>query len=474
VGDSQRQHPGLTLAVLSIAGLSFALLQSMVAPALPDIQHTLNTDESTVAWILTAYLLSASVATPIIGRLGDIYGKEKSLLVVLVVLALGTMMSAVATSIHVMLVGRVVQGVGGGIFPLAFGIIRDEFPRERIAGGIGLMSAILGIGGGLGIVLAGPIVDGLSYHWLFWLPLVAVVGAAVLTHLFVPESPVKAPGRINWTAAALMSVGLTALLLGVTESSTWGWGSPKTIALIVGGIVILLAWVRGELRAREPLVDMRVMRLRPVWTTNLVALALGAGMYSSFIVLPQFVEAPSSTGFGFGASVTAAGLFMVPSTLAMLVVGPMAGPLEARFGSRLPLLFGCGFASAAFALLAIAHDQPWNVYLAAALLGVGIGLAFAAMANLIVQAVPATQTGVATGVNTITRTVGGAFGGQIVATIIANSAVAGQPTEHGFTVAFTVIAALLVIAVLTGLGIPQPGQRDPELITPDLAATEST
>ena len=192
--ESERQHPVTTLAVLSIAGLSFALLQSMVAPALPDIQHTLGTSEGTVAWILTAYLLSASVATPIIGRLGDVHGKEKSLLVVLVVLAVGTLISALATSIGTMILGRVIQGAGGGIFPLAFGIIRDEFPAERVAGSIGLMSAILGVGGGLGIVLAGPIVDTLSYHWLFWLPLTTVVLSTVLTYFFVPESPVKAPG----------------------------------------------------------------------------------------------------------------------------------------------------------------------------------------------------------------------------------------------------------------------------------------
>ena len=173
--EEGRQRPVVTLAVLSIAGLSFALLQSLVAPALPDIQHTLNTSEGTVAWILTAYLLSASVATPIIGRLGDVHGKEKSLLVVLAILALGTLISALATSIGMMILGRIIQGAGGGIFPLAFGIIRDEFPAERVAGSIGLMSAILGVGGGLGIVLAGPIVDSLSYHWLFWLPLATVI-----------------------------------------------------------------------------------------------------------------------------------------------------------------------------------------------------------------------------------------------------------------------------------------------------------
>ncbi len=453
--ESERQHPVTTLAVLSIAGLSFALLQSMVAPALPDIQHTLGTSEGTVAWILTAYLLSASVATPIIGRLGDVHGKEKSLLVVLVVLAVGTLISALATSIGTMILGRVIQGAGGGIFPLAFGIIRDEFPAERVAGSIGLMSAILGVGGGLGIVLAGPIVDNLSYHWLFWLPLTTVVLSTVLTYFFVPESPVKAPGRVNWGAAALLSTGLAALLLAVSETTDWGWGSAKTLGLISVGLIVMVAWVGVELRARYPLVDMTVMRSRPVWTTDLAAFLLGAGMYSTFIVLPQFVETPVGSGFGFGASVTAAGLFMVPATVAMLLVGPLAGPLQARFGSRLPLIFGCAFAASGFAMLAVVHNRPIEVYLAAALLGIGIGLAFAAMANLIVEAVPADQTGVATGVNTITRTIGGAFGGQIVATIISGG---GSPTESSFTLAFAVIAGSLVLSILAALAIPKPGK----------------
>ena len=454
--EEGRQRAVVTLAVLSIAGLSFALLQSLVAPALPDIQHTLNTSEGTVAWILTAYLLSASVATPIIGRLGDVHGKEKSLLVVLAILALGTLISALATSIGIMIVGRIIQGAGGGIFPLAFGIIRDEFPAERVAGSIGLMSAILGVGGGLGIVLAGAIVDSLSYHWLFWLPLATVTLSAVLTYFFVPESPIKAPGRVNW-GAALLSVGLAALLLAINEATDWGWASGKTISLITVGLVFLVAWVGVDLRARYPLVDMTVMRSRPVWTTDLAAFLLGAGMYSSFIVLPQFVETPTSSGFGFGASVTGAGLFMVPSTVAMLLVGPLAGTLQARFGSRLPLIFGCGFAAVAFSMLALAHTRPIEVYVAAGLLGIGIGLAFAAMVNLIVEAVPADQPGVATGVNTITRTIGGAFGGQLVATIISGG---GSPTESSFALAFAVIAGSLVLSILAGLAIPRTPPRE--------------
>jgi MFS family permease len=285
--ESDRQHHSVTFAVLALGGISYALLQSLVAPAIPDIQHALHTSENSVSWVLTAYLLSASVCTPLLGRLGDMYGKERLLVLVLALLSVGTLVSALATGLPLMLAGRVIQGAAGGVFPLAFGIIRDEFPRERIAGGIGLMSALLGVGGGAGVVLAGPIVDNLSFHYLFWLPLIPIVAATILTHLFVPESPVRVEGRVNWVGAALMTVGLVAVLVAVSETATWHWLSARTLATLAAGVVVLVLWVLSESRAAEPLVDMRMMRIRGVWTTNLVALLLGFGMYSSFIVLPE-------------------------------------------------------------------------------------------------------------------------------------------------------------------------------------------
>jgi EmrB/QacA subfamily drug resistance transporter len=460
-----RQHYNVTFALLAIAGVSYALLQSLVAPALPEMQHALHTSENSVSWILTSYLLSASVATPLIGRLGDMYGKERLLMIVLVLLSVGTVVSALSTSLPLMLVGRVIQGAAGGIFPLAFGIIRDEFPRARVAAGIGLMSALLGVGGGAGVVLAGPIVDHLSFHYLFWLPLIPIVIATVLTHLFVPESPIRVPGRINWAGAALMSLGLAAVLIAVSETATWHWLSLKTIGCIVLGLALLALWVRSESRSDHPLVDMRMMRIRGVWTTNLVALLLGFGMYSSFILLPQLVETPSRAGYGFGASVTQAGLFMLPSTLAMLVVGSQTGRLEKRFGSKPPLLAGGTLTLASFVLLAVAHDTRWEIYVAAALLGSGIGLAFAAMANLIIENVGPEQTGVATGMNTVTRTVGGGFGGAAVASLLASTVgTSGFPTANGYTAAFVVCAAALAIGVATGFAIPS--RRPQEIFEP--------
>jgi EmrB/QacA subfamily drug resistance transporter len=445
-----------------VAGITFALLQSLVAPALPEIQRDLGASATEVAWLLTAYLLSASILTPVVGRLGDMFGKEHTLLVALVVLAAGTALAGLAHTIGLLIAARVVQGCGGAIFPLAFGIIRDEFPRDRVAHGIALISALLGIGGGLGIILAGPIVDALNYHWLFWIPLVLVIVAIVATLLFVPESPIKSPGKVNWAGAALLAGWLVCLLVAISEGSDWGWGSPRTIGLFLAAAVLLVAWIYNELHAAEPLVDMTMMRIRGVWTVNVAAFLVGAGMYSSFILLPEFTEMPRAAGYGFHASVTQAGLFLLPSTVAMLVVSPLAGRLAGRVGSRVPLILGSITTSVSFAWLAVAHSHPWEIYVGSALLGAGIGLAFASLANLIVEAVRPDQTGVATGMNTVMRSIGGSVGSQIVASIIAGTVVGtALPTEHGFTIAFAVAAVACGLAALASLAVPRPTRHTP-------------
>jgi EmrB/QacA subfamily drug resistance transporter len=451
-----RRHYGLTFAVLAVAGISYALLQSLVAPALPVIQRDLHTSTTAVTWVFTSFLLSASIATPIAGRLGDMFGKERTMLFVLLVLAFGTLVSALATSVNLLIVGRVIQGTGGAIFPLAFGIIRDEFPPRRVASGIGFISALLGVGGGAGIVLAGPILAHLDYHWLFWLPLIPTAIAAVCTHLFVPESPLKVGGRVNWLGAGLLSSWLVALLLGVSQGPEWGWASPGVLGLFVAAAVLLVLWIRVESNAAEPLVDMPMMRLRGVWTTNVAATLLGFGMYGSFILIPEFVETPARAGYGFHASVTQAGLFLIPSTAGMLAVSPLAGRIAHGVGSRVALAAGALITMFCFVILAAAHTERWEIYLASLLLGAGIGLAFAALANLIVEAVPASQTGVATGMNTIMRTIGGAIGGQVAASIIAATVVASDlPTERGFTIAFTISAAALFVSFLSALAVPR-------------------
>jgi MFS family permease len=457
---THRTRPTLILAVLSLGGLAYAMLSSSVVPALPTMQHALHTNETGITWLLTAYLLAASVGTAILGRLGDMYGKERLLLLTLVILAAGTLLAAVSSSLGVIILARFIQGASGGIFPLAFGIVRDEFPRGKVAGSIGLLSAILGVGAGAGIVLSGVIVEHLNYHWLFWIPLVLTVIAALATWRFIPESPIRVPGRINWLAATLMTVGISTVLLAISQTTRWGWGSPKTLGLILLGVIVSIAWIEVEARSRNPLIDMTMMRIRGVWTTNLAAFLLGAGMYASFIVLPQIAQLPKSTGFGFGASVVVSGLYLLPSTIGMMILGIYAGRISQRFGSRAALVSGTAFTTASFALLAVAHSRPYDLLIAAGLLGVGVGLAFAALGNLIVQAVPSQQTGVASGMNTVMRTLGGALGGQLSATFIAAHMAHGHPTVTGFSETFLMATGFLLVCLLASVLVPKSPSAD--------------
>ena len=464
---NERAHHRVTFAVLTMGIGAYALLQSLVIPVLTTVQHDLHTSQDTVTWVLTAYLLSASIFTPVLGRIGDMMGKKRVFVITLVALAVGSLLAALTNSIGIMIVARVIQGVGGGMVPVAFGIIRDEFPAERVAGAVGALAALTAIGAGLGIVLAGPIVEALDYHWLFWLPMILTVAAAVLAVLVVPESPVRNPGRISWPPVLLLSGWLVALLVALSEAPDWGWGSGRVLGLLAAAVVLALVWVFAELRAATPLIDMTMMRLKGVWTNNLVALLIGVGMYATFAFLPEFVQTPSVAGYGFGASITRSGLMLLPATITMFVTGMFVGKLTRRLGGKVLVIAGCLVGAVAMSILAFAHAQQWEIYLSTALMGIGFGLAFAAMAALVVAAVPASQTGVASGMNANIRTIGGSIGSAAMASIVTSHlAASGLPKESGYTTGFAALTGCLVLAALAGLLIPALrglGQRGGDL-----------
>jgi EmrB/QacA subfamily drug resistance transporter len=450
-----RPHPVRSLLILSLAALAFALAQTTLLPALTELAKSLHTDASGVAWTITGYLLSAAVCTPIFGRLGDMFGKRRLLVVALALFGAGSVVSALGTSLEVVVAGRVLQGAGGGIFPLCFGIIRDEFPREKVGSSIGLISATFGIGGGAGLILGGVITDHASYHWIFWLGAISAAVAAIATEIFVPESPVRTPGRVDVRGAIVLGLGLTAPLLAIARANEWGWGDTRTLALFAAGAVILSAWVALQRRTPEPLVDIEMLRQPAVLMTNVATLLVGFGMFGSFILIPQLAESPASTGYGFGLDATGAGLLMVPGALVMLVAGPLSGVLGTRFGSRLPLALGALITSFALTMMAVAHDTQEAMVIWNLVMSIGIGLAFAAMPNLIVEAVSAEETGQATGVNTLVRSVGASLGSQVSAAVLAGSVAAGGlPTNTGYTDAFLVGAGVALAAALTAFRIP--------------------
>jgi EmrB/QacA subfamily drug resistance transporter len=445
----------VTFGVLAIAAFAFSLLQSLVSPVLPLLQTDLHTSQNAVTWVLTAYLLAAAVFTPILGRVGDMIGKRKVLVVALALLAAGSILAAVAGSIVVMILARAVQGVGGGVIPLAFGIIRDEFPRAKVAGAVGVIAALLAVGGGVGLVLAGPIVNSLDYHWLFWIPGGVVALAALATWLVVPESPVRTPGRISWPAAVLLSGWLVALLVAVSQAPVWGWGSGSVIGLLVLAVLVLAGWIWVERRSSHPLIDLKMMRIPAVWTTNLVALMFGMGLYAIFAFLPEFLQTPSSAGYGFGASITESGLIVLPMSVSMFIFGSWSGQLSTRLGAKTVLVAGSVASIPAFAIMAFAHHQIWQLTIAMVLLGAGFGLAFSAMSNIIVDAVPSQQTGVASGMNANIRTIGGSIGAAAMASIVtAGTGPDGLPHESGYTAGFSMLAVAVALASLAGLLIP--------------------
>ena len=463
-------------AVLCLGVFAYGILQSLVFPVVPTLQRALDTSESQVTWVLTANLVSAAIATPLLGRYGDLVGKKRTFVVALAGLALGSLVAAPASSLSVVIVGRAIQGIGGATVPLAFGLIRDEFPPEKVAGAIGVMSALVAVGSGTGIVLGGLIIHALNYHWLFWIPLIVTTVATIAAVAVIPESPVRSGGRLNLFAGVLLSGWLVLLLLAVSEAPDWGWGSASVIGLACAAVGLFVMWVRAEARSANPLIDMRMMRLRAVWTTNLSTFLFGAGYISALVYVPEFVQEPTSTGYGFGASVSESGVMALPLTVTAFLFGMLTGRLATRLGSKNVAIAGTAISAATFVLIAFVHGQKFDIYLEMAAMGVGFGLAASALANLIVAAVPLEQTGVASGMNANIRTIGGAIGSAIASSVIVLGASGGVPKESGFVNAFAMLSAIGFLAVVVAFFVPRV-RRDPathrepgvELRHPELA-----
>ena len=479
--EDGRQHYNVTLGILTLAGIAYALQQTMVIPALPTLQHDLHTTTTWVTWVLTVYLLVASVATPLLGRLGDQYGKERLLVIALAIFLVGSAGAAAAWNIWSLIGWRALQGAGAAVFPLSYGIIRDEFPREKVGVAIGLVSAVFGIGGGFGIVLSGLIVDNLSWRWLFVVGAVNIAVALVLVHRFVPESPIKSPSGVDVVGASLLSGGLIAMLVALTEGESWGWTSVRILALFAAAAGLLGAWGLAELRVSQPMVDMRMLAVRQVLFTNLTALVSGFAMFGTFVLVPNFVEIPHGLSgsvqrlvhYGFDASVTKAGLYLLPSSFALLFAGPIAGLIGRRVGSKWPLAAGLALVSLAAGSLAAFHDSSWQILVAMFVLGVGVGFAFAAMATLITEAVRPTETGVATGMNTVMRTVGGVIGGQVGAALLAAHTIRrthGVPSVVGFEIAFAIGAVAALAGATVAVFVTPPRLRRRERLV--VATTE--
>ena len=469
--EEGRQHYGVTLALLTVAGVSFAIMQTLVIPALPFFQREFHTSAAWVTWIATGFLLSSSVLTPILGKLGDSLGKKRMLVIALGIFGVASLGAAAAWSLPSLVFFRVLQGAGAAVFPLSFGIIRDEFPPEKIGLGIGTVSSVFGAGGGIGLVLSGVIIEHLSWHWLFLIGAVPVLASTVMLALFVPESPVKFPTRPDYVGGFTLSLALGALLVAISEGSNWGWTSAGVLGLLVASAALFAIWVRIEQRVPEPLVDLRTFGRREMAATNLTTLIMGFAMFSTFILLPNFVQVPrglppdiaDQLDYGFGASPVQVGLYFIPSSVAMIIAGPLAGALGQRYGRILPLRLGLGSLVLAVTLLATVHDDPWTIYAWMVFMGVGLAFCFATLGTLVIDYSEPGETGVVSGMNTIMRTIGASLGAQIAAAIISANTLPGTeiPLERGFTIAFTLSAVAALLAFLPTLLLTRRPAREP-------------
>ena len=460
-----RGRPGLILLALTMCTGTFALMQAVVVPALPRMTEDLDTTAAWVGWTVSIYLLTASVATPLLGKLGDQFGKDRMLLITMTLFVIGSLASVFAWNIWSLIAFRALQGVGGATYPLAFSIMRDEMSPRRLGTAMGLVSSTLGVGGGLGLVMSGVIVDQVSWRWLMVVGLAFGVAALILAALFVPRSQRHGTAKLDLPGATLLSIGLVLVLVALTEGNSWGWTAPLTLGMGIGGLLVLVGWVFVELRSRAPMVDMRMMARRAVLFTNLAALFCGFMMYAIFTVLPQFSQAgaglppevASLVTYGFAASVTVSALYMLPGAIAMVPLGPLGGIIGRAIGFRLALAIGMALSALGCILLALFNSSAWNVIVLYIVGAGGVAIAFGAMPKLITDAVDISETGIATGMNTVVRTLGSVIGAQASITLVSSNLIPGThiPSVDGFEISLWLGGIAAIIAMLFALALPR-------------------
>jgi MFS family permease len=442
--------------VLAVGALDFGLEQFMVVPILPAVQQEMDTSLSDATWLLTGFLLAAVAAAPLVGRLGDIFGKRRLLLVSVAAFAAGSLVCALSGSLAGLVTGRVLQGMGAALGPLAIGLARDRAPRGRAPVWIGLLVAAAGAGAALGLLLGGVLVHYASVAAVFWFLFALAAVLFLMVWLLVPETPVRDAARPDWRGGLVLTAGLLCLLLAISEGNSWGWNSTRVIALLAASAVLLVVFVVVERSIAAPLVDMRLMAQRSTWGANLVAFAMGFSLFIASVIVPQIAVMPESSGYGFGLSFAQTGLVLLPGALAIVLGGWASGSLVRRTGARFLASLGAIAAGAAYAALALRHDSVASVVAANIVLGAGIGLAFAAITNLVVGSVGEHRTSVFAATAAVSRSVGAALGAQIAAAIViaAGLAASGFPAERGFTGAFVLGLGASAVALVAAVAIP--------------------
>lgn len=452
------------VGVLAVAGLSASLVQTLLIPIQPELPTLLGAPPDQTPWVITITLIAGAITTPVAGRLGDMYGKRRIMLALLILLALGCVISALSTSLVPMLIGRSLQGLGAGVIPLGIAILRDSLTRYRLGSSIALLSGTLGVGGALGLPLAGVVAEYMDWHALFWATGALALLSAVSCWLVVPASPLRTPGRLDVTGIVGLSTGVGAVMMGLSVGATWGWGDLRTVSFLIAGTVILSGWAAYELRTRQPLVDLRTQTTGPVLLTNLATLAIGFSLFASNVVFPQLLQLPVETGVGLGLSVVTAGLIIAPSGVMVMAMSPIAGFLDRRWGPKYLLVSGAAIIAVSYALALAFHSQAWQIFVVNLVFGIGVGLCLGAMPALIMGFVKEAETAAANGFNTLMRSLGTAIASAVVGSVLAASRITTNgvtgPSDGGFVTALllggasALIGLVLALCVRRSRGLP--------------------
>lgn len=455
--------PGAITAALSLGGLTASFMQTVIVPIQAELPELLDASRADTAWVVTITLLTAAVATPIAGRLGDMFGKRRVALATLAIMTLGSVIAAVMPDITGVIIGRGLQGVGMGILPLGISIMRDVLPERRLPGGIALMSATMGIGGAIGLPLSAIVAEHLDWHLLFWMSGALGVTCFAFILAVVPVSVLRTPGRFDWLGAFGLAAGVVGLLLALSRGNEWGWASPATLGCGLGGIVVLLAWGWYELRDRNPLVDLRVAARRPVLLTNLASMLLSFGMFSFNILIPQYLELPSGSGVGLGYSLLVASLGMLPFGLMMLILAPVAGRLIVVVGPKAMLVAGGIVVAIGYGVILIDFSTIWSAIIASTVAGIGVSVSFAATPTLIMRSVPATESAAANGLNSLMRSIGTTIAAALIGTLLATITLTYQgaevPTESAFRLTFVIGLVVALLSASVAAFIPRHASR---------------
>ncbi|WP_214405466.1 MFS transporter [Pseudonocardia lacus] len=461
--EDRPARPRIAIAVLALCGMATSLQFTLVIPVVPEMPRLLSVSVDDASWIVTATLLTSAIATPVLARMADMYGKRRMLCLSLAVLTMGSVVAAVGGGFVAVLLGRAMQGFAAALIPVGISLLRDALPPQRVGAAVALMSATLGTGSALGMPLSGLLYGRFGWESLFWFSAVTGVVLVAAVLIAVPESPLRAPGRFDVVGALLLSVILTAALLVLSKGTRWGWGSGLVVGLLGVAAAGLLVWVPLQLRVARPMVDLRTAVQRPVLLTNIASVFATFAMFANMLVTVQQVQAPEATGYGFGLSVVGAGLVMLPSGLAMVALSPLSGALLTRFGGRPVLLLGCSVMAVAFVSRVFLDGNLTAIVIGATAVGVGTALAFAAMPTLIMAAVPVTETASANGINSLVRSLGTSVCSALVALIAVSLPVwvdgASFLSPAAVHLCFWVAAGSAAIAVVVGAFVPAVGYR---------------